>query len=57
MSNHDADKKSASESTPLSQKPGTELQDNELDEISGGIAFVKPANADRKKPNKFVSDP
>ncbi len=48
----DADNKPASKSTPVSQKPDTELQDNELDQVSGGVALAKPT----KKPNKEQND-
>ncbi len=55
MSNRDADKKAASKSTPVSQNPGAELKDNELDRIAGGVAMAKPTTPRRKKPNLFIS--
>jgi len=50
-------KKPASSKTLSSQTPVAELKDNELDEISGGVALAKPSNPPHKKPNKFISDP
>ena len=54
MSNRDADNKTASKGTPVPQKPDAELQDNELDQISGGVAM---ATDPTKKPNKSQNTP
>ena len=52
MTNRDTAQTSAKDSTPVSQKPDTELKDNELDEVSGGVAMAKPT----KKPDKDYSN-
>jgi bacteriocin-like protein len=53
MTNSNADKKPASKSTPVSRKPDAELNENELEQISGGAALAKPI----KKPNKVEQWP
>lgn len=57
MTNSDTGKKPASNETPASQKPGAELNENELDEVSGGspIIVVLGKNHQGKKPFKMTS--
>ncbi len=56
MTSSDAGKKPVSGKTPASRKPGAELgaelKDNELDQVSGGVALAKPT----KKPDKVIND-
>jgi bacteriocin-like protein len=56
MTNKDPAKKPASENASKSHKPDAELQENELEQISGGVALAKPTNPRRKNPNMFISE-
>ncbi len=53
MTNSDAGKNSAEDSAPAPQKPDAELNETELEQISGGVALAtKPT----KKSNKDQND-
>ncbi len=56
MSNRDADKKPASKSTSVPLKPDAELQDNELDQISGGVAMATHPTTKSNKPQNSPLD-
>ncbi|HTJ63621.1 MAG TPA: hypothetical protein VL899_07410 [Alphaproteobacteria bacterium] len=57
MTKNDVGKKPASNTAPAARKSDAELKESELEQISGGVALVKPANPRRKNPNKVISDP